>query len=126
MSLPPQPQPAGRGSPRATSLTLRTRRRPPRNQSPSVRPCQSTCFPVAADHRGQVHPRRLTTGTQRVAPSTCSKLHHVIHTEDTLMSVDFLACSSRSPHAHRPAARTEFAFAAPVGLGHPYVYYILY
>ena len=72
---------AGSGSPRATSSTSKTRRRPPRNSPPSLRPCQSTSFPVAADHRSLAHPRRLATAAQSVAPSICSKRHHVIHTE---------------------------------------------
>ena len=72
---------AERGSLRAISSTSRTRHRPPRNSSPSVRPCQSTSFPVAADHRSLVHPRRLATAALSVAPSTCIKRHHVIHTE---------------------------------------------
>ena len=77
--------------------------------------------PASPDYRssecGAIHLQQTTSrDTHRGATSP-------------LMSVDFLARSSRSPHAHRTAAGTEFAFAAPVGLGHPscpYVYYILY
>ena len=46
-------------------------------------------------------------------------------TTSPLMSVDFLARSTCSSHTP-PSARTEFAFTAPVGLGHPFMFYLLY
>ena len=81
-SLPtfrPYSPPTGSESHHAKSSSSRTLGRPARNSSPSLPPCQSTFFPVAADHLSLVHPRRLAA--QSVAPSTCRKGHHVVHTD---------------------------------------------
>ena len=119
MSLPPQPQPAERGSPvrhhrprGPNTARQETRHRPP---SMSV-----DFLPVAADHRSLVHPRRLATAAQSVRhpPAANDITWYTRGATSPLMSVDFLARSSRTPHTHRTAAGPEFAFAAPVGLGH--------
>ena len=81
---------------------------------------------------------RSPESSSPASPGYRSSEYGVIHLQQTtsrdthrgatspLMSVDFLARSSRSPHTPRVAAGTESAFAAPVGLGHPHLYYILY
>ena len=106
---------------------------PPAQKLITVPPSMSVDFLS----RSSRSPESSSPASPGYRSSECGVIHlHQTTSRDThrgatspLMSVDFLARSSRSPHTHRNAVGlpgTEFAFTAPVGLGHPYVYYILY
>ena len=89
--------PAGSGSPRTTLPTSRTWRRPPRNSSSSLRPCQSTSFPVASRHRSLVHPaspgyRSSECGVINLQHMTSRDTHR--GATSPLMSVDILTHSA--------------------------------
>ena len=104
---------------------------PPAKKLVTVRPSMSVDFLSRSCSRS---PESSSPASPGYRSSECGAIHlHQTTSRDThrgatspLMSVDFLARSSRSPHTHRTAYGIEFASTAPVGLGHPYAYYILY